>query len=90
VIVQIGAVISSQIYRKDDSPNYYRGNKVLISICALSLVTLVVQRWWLMRLNKTKERTWEAMGVDERAAYQADLKERERDGNSRLEFRFKY
>jgi hypothetical protein len=90
VIVQIGSVIGSQIYRKDDQPYYYRSNEVLISICALTLVVLVLQRTWLARLNKRKEKIWAGMTIEEKARYQADINTRERDGNSRLEFRFKY
>lgn len=90
VIVQIGSVVGSQIYRADDAPYYYRGNKVLVSICALTLVTLLVQRFWLQLLNKRKERVWEHMSDDEKAEYQRLLAKREEDGNKRLEFRFKY
>ncbi len=90
VIVQMGSVISSQIYRADDSPYYYRGNKVLISICVLSLITILAQRFWLKHLNKRKERKWESLRVEERAEYQGLLGDREADGNKRLEFRFKY
>ena len=90
VIVQIGSLIGSQIYRADDAPYYYRGNKVLISICALSLVVMLGQRWWLILLNKRKERVWERMDERERVRYQEDIAQRERDGNKRLDFRFKY
>lgn len=90
VIVQIGSVIGSQIYRKDDSPYYYRGNKVLISICAFALVNMLVQRFWLKTLNSRKERVWERMSAAERVEYQNDQESREKDGNKRLEFRFKY
>jgi hypothetical protein len=90
VIVQIGSMISSQIYRSYDGPYYKQGNKVLISICALSLVAFVVQRQYLVLLNKRKERVWEAMSVDERSAYRNENVEREVDGNKRLDFRFKY
>ncbi|KAJ0413757.1 major facilitator superfamily domain-containing protein [Aspergillus carlsbadensis] len=90
VIVQVGSVISSQIYRSYDSPYYYQGNKVLISICALALVVFVVQREWLRHLNRQKERLWEALSPEERIDYQADLAEREKEGNKRLDFRFKY
>ncbi len=81
---------ATEIYRADDSPYYYRGNKVLISICALSLVSFVVQREWLKRLNRVKDREWGEMTVDERAGYQADHKAREKEGNRRLDFRFRY
>ncbi|KAI9871884.1 MAG: hypothetical protein M1823_008322 [Watsoniomyces obsoletus] len=90
VIVQIGSVIGSQIYRQDDSPYYYRGNKVCISICAFALIVLVAQRQWLALMNKRKERQWDRMPVEERTVYQADVQAREKDGNARLEFRFKY
>jgi hypothetical protein len=105
VIVQIGSVISSrksryppleteltktEIYRSYDSPYYYQGNKVLISICSLALVVFVVQREYLRHLNRLKERKWEAMSPEERIEYQADLAQREKDGNKRLDFRFKY
>jgi len=90
VIVQVGSLISSQIYRSYDAPYYKQGNKVLISICALSLVTFVVQRWYLVSLNKRKEQEWEAMSAEERTVYQNDVAAREKDGNKRLDFRFKY
>jgi hypothetical protein len=89
VIVQMGSVVGSQIYRQDDQPYYYRGNKVLIAICAFSLVVLVVQRQWLARLNRRKERVWAGMSAEEKLAYQDDIAARERDGNTRLDFRFK-
>ena len=90
VIVQIGSLIGSQIYRAYDSPYYHQGNKVLIAICALSLVTFLVQRLYLGILNKRKEKIWDAMTLDERATYQSDQAARELDGNQRLDFRFKY
>lgn len=88
VIVQFGSAISSQIYRKYDSPYYKQGNTVLISICALSLVTFVVQRLWLGILNKRKDAVWDTMSQEERVAYQEDKAAREIDGNKRLDFRF--
>ncbi|KAM0705757.1 hypothetical protein Q7P35_007117 [Cladosporium inversicolor] len=90
VIVQVGSVISSQLYRKDDVPYYHRGNKILISICALSLVVFVSQREYLRWLNRRKAKAWDAMTSGERVAYQADQVEREKDGNKRLDFRFQY
>ena len=89
VIVQIGSLIGSQIYRRYDAPYYHQRNKVLISICALTLVTFVVQSLYLRVLNKRKERIWDAMTVGERAAYQEDRVAREKEGNKRLDFRFK-
>jgi hypothetical protein len=88
VIVQVGSLISSQIYRKYDGPYYKQGNTVLVSICALSLITFIVQRQYLVRLNKKKQQKWEQMTSEEKAVYQADVVSREQDGNKRLDFRF--
>ena len=89
---QVSAVSnsSSEIYRADDAPYYYRGNKVLISICVLSLITFVAQREYLRLLNRRKERQWNSMTAEEQAAYQTDQHAREQDGNKRLDFRFQY
>ena len=80
----------AELYRKDDVPYYHRGNKILISICALSLVVFVSQREYLRWLNRRKAKAWDAMTSGERVAYQADQVEREKDGNKRLDFRFQY
>ncbi|KAJ5209334.1 hypothetical protein N7449_003713 [Penicillium cf. viridicatum] len=90
VIVQIGSVISSQIYRSSDSPYYHTGNKVLIAICALALVVFILQRELLRYLNRQKDKKWKAMSPEEQELYQADQVAREKDGNQRLDFRFSY
>lgn len=86
----MGSVVGSQIYRSYEEPYYKRGNIVLISICALSLVTFIGQRQYLILLNKRKEKVWSAMTAEERAAYQNNIDSREEDGNKRLDFRFMY
>ena len=86
----MGSLIGSQIYRSWDKSYYKTGNKVLVSICALSLVTFIVQRQYLAHLNKKKEEVWSAMSSEEKAAYQADQEAREKEGNKRLDFRFQY
>jgi hypothetical protein len=88
VIVQVGSLISSQIYRKYDGPYYKQGNSVLVAICALSLITFIVQRQVLVRMNKKKAREWDQMTFEEKQVYQADTIAREQDGNKRLDFRF--
>jgi hypothetical protein len=83
-------VIDSQICRTDDAPYYYRGNKALISICALTLVVLLLQGTWLAMLNKREQKIWAEMTIDEKAQYQADIEARERDRNRRLKLRFEH
>ncbi|KAI0602909.1 major facilitator superfamily domain-containing protein [Biscogniauxia sp. FL1348] len=90
VIVQVGSLIGSQLYRSWDSPYYKTGNKVCISIVALSLVTFVAQRQYLVYLNRKKEKVWNGMSAEEKLAYQNDSEAREIDGNKRLDFRFQY
>lgn len=90
VIVQVGSLVGSQIYRSWDSPYYHVGNSVLLALCVLSLVSILAQRQWLIRLNRKKEREWDAMSAEERVAYQNDSEAREKDGNRRLDFRFVY
>ncbi|KAF8753322.1 Major Facilitator Superfamily [Rhizoctonia solani] len=86
VIVQIGSVISSQLYRKDDAPLYYRANKILFSLCIASAAVVLLQRWWLRRLNAAKERAWNKLTQEQQIEYQSDEAARERDGNRRLDF----
>lgn len=90
VIVQVGSLIGSQIYRSYEAPYYKTGNAVLLAICVLSLVTFVVQRQTLVHFNKKKEAAWGALTAQEQAAYQDDKDAREKDGNKRLDFRFVY
>lgn len=90
VIVQIGSLVGSQIYRSWDSPYYHVGNSVLLALCVLSLVAILAQRQVLVYLNGKKERQWRAMSAEERVAYQSDAQAREKEGNKRLDFRFVY
>ncbi|KAK2606322.1 hypothetical protein QQS21_003253 [Conoideocrella luteorostrata] len=90
VIVQIGSLIGSQLYRSWDSPYYKTGNKICISILAFAIVTLLLQRQFLAYLNRKKTRLWDAMSSQERIAYQTDKEAREMDGNKRLDFLYAY
>lgn len=90
IVVQIGSLIGSQIYRASDAPYYYTGNKVLIALCALSLAALITQNVVLRYLNHLKDQKWNAMSAEEREQYSLDQTAREADGNRRLDFHFKY
>lgn len=90
VVVQIGSLISSQLFRADDAPYYHRGNKVLISLCVASIATFIGQNLFLRYLNRKKEKVWDSMSEADKAHYQADKGAREIEGNKRLDFRFVY
>jgi hypothetical protein len=62
----------------------------LVSILAFSLVVMIAQRTYLVRLNKKKEAAWSQMSPAEKLEYQTDKEAREKDGNKRLDFRFAY
>jgi hypothetical protein len=38
MFVQAGNVVSANIYRDDDKPYYYRGNKILLAIVGVNIV----------------------------------------------------
>ena len=51
---------------------------------------MISQREYLRYLNRKKERIWGGMTTEEKLRYQENHEEREREGNKRLDFRFKY
>lgn len=83
--VQASNIFSSQVYRQDDEPYYYRGNKVLLGILAWNVVAFVGAKAYYVWRNRTRERVWGGMSREERVNY---LKTTEEKGNKRLDFRF--
>lgn len=88
--IRSGSLVGSQIYRSWDVPYFKNGNKVCISILALSLATFLLQRQWLVHLNKRKAKVWDSMTQEQKVIYQTDQEAREAEGNKRLDFRFAY
>ncbi|CAK3898795.1 MFS general substrate transporter [Lecanosticta acicola] len=83
--VQAASIIGTNIYRTDDKPNYYRGNKVLISIVCYNIVLFVGVKVFYVRTNQRRERIWNSMSKEEREQYLATTTDK---GNKRLDFRF--
>jgi hypothetical protein len=83
--VQLGGVIGANIYREDDKPLYHRGNSVLIAISILALAMFLFAKGYYIWRNKTREKIWGAMSVEERGVYLNTTKD---EGNKRLDFRF--
>ncbi|EAU82820.1 allantoate permease [Coprinopsis cinerea okayama7 len=86
MFVQASGIISANIYRQDDAPNYRRGNTVLITICAFNCFILYpgVKYYYVWR-NKKRDEIWDKMTSEEKANYLATTKD---TGNRRLDFRF--
>jgi len=83
--VQTSNIISSQIYRANDKPYYYRGNKVLLGILAWNIVIFVFAKIYYVRKNSQRDRIWDSMSRAERVHYLATTTDK---GNKRLDFRF--
>ena len=83
--VQISAIISANIYREDDKPEYRRGNRVLIGINVLNIFLYVAVKFYYMWRNKRREEKWDAMSVAEKERYLDTTADK---ASRRLEFRF--
>lgn len=83
---QASAIISSNIYRADDAPQFKRGNRVLVGICVLNIVVVYpgAKLYYLWR-NQQRAKIWDGMTSEERATYLETTKD---VGNRRLDFRF--
>jgi MFS family permease len=83
--VQTSNIVSSQIYRTDDKPYYYRGNKVLLGLVAWNIVLFVITKWYWEWRNNVRDKKWDAMTREQRLHYLATTEDK---GNKRLDFRF--
>jgi hypothetical protein len=83
--VQTSNIISSQIYRADDKPYYYRGNKVLLGLVAWNITLFVGAKFYYVWRNSVRDKQWDAMTKEQRLHY---LTTTEDKGNKRLDFRF--
>ena len=82
---QISSIIGSNVYRADDAPYYYRGNKVLLGVVALNITMYTLTKFYYVYKNKRREQIWSAMSPEEQQAYLDGTKKK---GNKRLDFRF--
>lgn len=87
MFVQAGGIISSNIYRKDDLPKYHRGNTQLFAIAFTSLAVLLLTKVYYVWRNKSRDKVWNAMTLEEQNTYRATTSDR---GNKRLDFRFSH
>ncbi|KAI4724383.1 putative MFS transporter [Aureobasidium sp. EXF-10728] len=87
-IQELGSAAAAQIYREQDKPYYYTGNKVLISICAATLVVILTHRGVLRYLNRKKRKAWDDMSEAEQRDY--DRTHGHCIGNKSLTFAFSY
>jgi hypothetical protein len=85
MLVQVQSIISSNIYRKDDRPEYRRGNRVLIGIAAMNIVVYASVKLYYVWRNKSRDKVWNVMSTEERQTYLDTTTDK---GSKRLDFRF--
>ena len=83
--VQASNVIGINIYRANDAPYYFTGNKALIGIACYNIVLIVVTKIFYVRVNRKREAIWNGMSKEERQHYLDTTTDK---GNKRLDFRF--
>ena len=66
VCVQLGNVISTNIYLADDSPLYHRGNTNLIIIDILAIILFAATKAYYILRNRSRQRKWSKMTEDVR------------------------
>ncbi|KAK0621699.1 major facilitator superfamily domain-containing protein [Bombardia bombarda] len=87
MFVQASGIISSNIYRADDAPQYVRGNRQLLAIVSMNIVLYGLVKAYYVFRNKQRATRWDAMTEDERLDYLATTTD---NGNKRLDFRFQH
>lgn len=83
--VQLSSIISANVYRADDRPEYRRGNRVLVGIAAMNAVVYLAAKGYYVWRNRRRDRLWAAMTPGERQRYLDTTTDR---GSKRLDFRF--
>jgi hypothetical protein len=83
--VQTSGIIAANIYRKDDAPQYKRGNRVLLFLIVLNICLYLGTKIYYVKRNEYRNRKWDAMTEDEKLIYLATTTD---EGNKRLDFRF--
>lgn len=83
--VQTSNILSSQIYRTDDKPYYYRGNKALLGLVAWNIVLFCAAKAYYEWRNRVRDAQWNGMTREQRLHYLNTTTDK---GNKRLDFRF--
>ncbi|KSA01627.1 uncharacterized protein AC631_02636 [Debaryomyces fabryi] len=83
--VQMGSIISYNIYRKDDAPLYHRGNQTLFKFAILMFPILLLVKLYYVYRNKSRDIIWNKMTLEQQEDYINNTSD---VGNKRLDFRF--
>ncbi|KAF2177615.1 major facilitator superfamily transporter [Zopfia rhizophila CBS 207.26] len=87
MFVQASSAISSNIYRKDDAPNYTRSNETLLGIAPGNFGVYFLAKTYYIWRNKQRGKIWNVMTEQDKLEY---LETTTDEGNKRLGFMFAY
>lgn len=87
MFVQLGNIVSANIYRADDAPLYRRGNRDLLAIVSVNIVWYLFTKTYYVLRNRQRDRKWNAMTQEDKLHY---LETTTDEGNKRLDFRFQH
>ena len=85
ISVQLSSIMSTQVYRTNDKPYYYTGNKALLGVVGWNIIAFIGTKVYYVTRNKRRDRIWNSMTREERIHYLATTEDK---GNKRLDFRF--
>lgn len=85
MMVQIGGILSANIYRQEDAPVFRQGNKKLFIIAIAFIPVLLFTKVYYIVRNRQKSQKWSSMSLEERDHYMRTTKD---SGNKRLDFQF--
>ena len=85
ITVQLQGIVNSNIYRRDDRPEYRRGNRQLGAIASMNIVIYLAVKTYYVWRNKRRDRQWDGMTSEEKQQYLETTTDK---GSKRLDFRF--
>ncbi|KAH7014502.1 major facilitator superfamily domain-containing protein [Microdochium trichocladiopsis] len=88
MMVQLGNVISNNIYVEADKPLYRKGNTNLLAINILAILLFLFAKAYYVWENRRRDRKWAAMTEEERREYYRDADKVRGQATNRLDFRF--
>ncbi|KAJ4147153.1 hypothetical protein LMH87_001698 [Akanthomyces muscarius] len=85
MFVQGCTIISSNVYRADDAPDYNRGHKAILGVVCMNIALYALTKVYYVLRNKSRDDKWNAMTEEQRLEYLSNPPD---EGNKRLDFRF--